>query len=235
MPNLADLAFAVLFAVVLVFLEQRFFWPRFRAEVDSGVPDARSHAYRRIIVGQWLLVALGLALWVHAHRTAADLRLIPPSGWRLWASVAVIVVLGGLGVSQQHSIAQLSDDRRVALRQRLGTLEYILPHTRRESHWFLALSITAGVCEELLYRGYLVWCFAFWTGFMTAVAIGVILFGVGHAYQGARGMMRATLAGVLMGLILIATNWLVPAIIAHALIDGSSGAAAYRLLRETPA
>jgi hypothetical protein len=48
-------------------------------------------------------------------------------------------------------------------------------------------------------------------------------------------MMRATLAGVLMGLILIATNWLVPAIIAHALIDASSGAAAYRLLRETPA
>ncbi len=43
-------------------------------------------------------------------------------------------------------------------------VEYLLPHSRDELRWFTALSVTAGVCEELLYRGFLFWVLKAYVG-----------------------------------------------------------------------
>jgi hypothetical protein len=100
-----------------------------------------------------------------------------------------------------------------------------------ERRWFLALSLTAGVCEEFLYRGYFAWVLHWWLGWTGAVAVGVALFGVAHAYQGRSGATRATLAGAFMGAVFLTTHWLVPAMIAHALVDVGSGMVGYEIFK----
>jgi len=122
---------------------------------------------------------------------------------------------------------------RVAARPQLGKVEFMLPHSRAEYRWFLALSATAGVCEELLYRGYLTWFLSPWLGVGGAFAAVVALFGIGHAYQGRRGAVRATVAGAVMSAVVLLTGWLLPAMIIHAMVDASSGTAGYWLLRES--
>jgi membrane protease YdiL (CAAX protease family) len=107
-----------------------------------------------------------------------------------------------------------------------------LPHTARDERWFLALCVTAGFCEELLYRGYLVWFFAPWLGRMGAMAFAVAIFGVSHAYQGRKGAIRATIAGAVMAAIVLATDSLIPAMIVHGLIDVGGGTVGYWLLRD---
>ena len=89
-------------------------------------------------------------------------------------------------------------------------------------------------CEELLYRGYLVWFFAPWLGTVGAMAFVVAIFGVSHAYQGRKGAIRATLAGTVMAAIVLGTGSLIPAMIVHALIDIGGGIVGYLLLRDTP-
>ncbi len=41
------------------------------------------------------------------------------------------------------------------LRSKIGDLSALAPQGPEENNWFVAVAITAGVCEEILYRGIL--------------------------------------------------------------------------------
>ena len=228
MPGLIDVAFAVVLLVAASLFEHYYFWPRFRADIASGRTGARVSGYLRGIVGQWLFGAGALAIWITMDRPWSALRLTLPAWWGFGFALAA----AGLLALQLWSVLRLPQERREAARPKLGAVSFLLPHTAREYGWFVALSVTAGFCEELLYRGYLVWFFTPWLGPIGAMLFVVAAFGVGHLYQGRRGAIKATLAGVVMAAIVLITNSLIPAMIAHALIDVGGGTIGYLLLRD---
>ena len=233
MPVFADYVFAFVLLVAASVFEYVYFWPRFRADVAAGKPNARLQAYGRGVLGQWLFAFGALAIWATYGRDWSALRLTTPSGWRLGVGVAFVLAAAALVLLQLWSAARLSAEKRVAARPKIAAVAFLLPHTRREEIWFLGLSVTAGFCEELLYRGYLVWFFAPWLGGAGAMWAVVAIFGVSHAYQGRKGAIRATIAGVVMATIVLTTGSLIPAMIVHALIDVGGGTTGYLLLRET--
>ena len=78
---------------------------------------------------------------------------------------------------------------------------------------FDGVSIVAGVCEEIVFRGYLQ------RQLPIGVASQAIVFGVSHGYQGVRSIINITVIGLLFG---VAAKWrrgLVPGMIAHAATD----------------
>ena len=233
MPVLTDYVFAFVLLVVASIYEYAYFWPRFRAAIAAEQPGARLYGYRRAIIGQWLFALSALAIWALYARPWSLLLRTPPTGWRL--AVGICVVLGALGLLalQLWSVARLSAERRVAARPKLGNVAFLLPHTAREERWFIALSVTAGFCEELLYRGYLPWFFSPWLGRVGAMGLIVLAFGISHAYQGRKGAIRATMAGAVMAGVVLITGSLIPAMIAHAVIDIGGGTVGYWLYRET--
>jgi len=231
-PGWIDVVFAFVLVVLTSLFEHYWFWPRFRAAVAAGDPMGRIRGYRHGIVGEWLFTIAAIAIWEQHRRPFSALRLSLPATWQLWLGAALVVVMLALGYMQLASVRRLSPERRIAIRPRLAAVAYLLPHRRDEHRWFLAVSMTAGICEEFLYRGYLTWLLSPWLGPPLAMLVVVIAFGLGHSYQGRRGAIRATLAGAVMAAIVLATNWLVPAMIIHALIDASSGTAGYLLVRD---
>jgi len=65
----------------------------------------------------------------------------------------------------------------------------ILPRDWYEIVLWVAVSISAGICEEIVFRGYFQKQLAAYTGSMVvAVVLQGILFGVGHSYQGMKQM-----------------------------------------------
>jgi uncharacterized protein len=118
------------------------------------------------------------------------------------------------------------------LRATYANLIAILPHTHTELYWFLALSITAGFCEEFIFRGYLIWALRQWVSWWAAAAISAILFAAGHSYQGMSGILRTGILGAVLTLVLAISGSLWPGIMLHALIDISSGLIAWLVLRE---
>jgi membrane protease YdiL (CAAX protease family) len=78
------------------------------------------------------------------------------------------------------------------------------------------VAITAGVCEEVLYRGVvLVVAMLLAPGLPHwALALGVAaVFGLAHIYQGAAGVVVTTMMGAVLGLLVLATGSLLPAVL----------------------
>src|SRR5215472_13584952 len=94
------------------------------------------------------------------------------------------------------------------------------------------VSVTAGICEELLYRDFLVWALQPWVGLGWAAAVSVTAFGAAHANQG-KDVVRPTLAGLVLQGIALLTQSILPGIMVHPMLDVMSGTSAYVLVRET--
>jgi membrane protease YdiL (CAAX protease family) len=101
-----------------------------------------------------------------------------------------------------------------------GLMDTLMPRTPEERRLFAGLSLAAGWGEEMAYRGYLPAAFLLlgipaWG----AMAVAAGIFGLLHAYQGASGVVRTALVGLLLGSSVMVTGSLFPAMAAHALLD----------------
>ena len=104
----------------------------------------------------------------------------------------------------------------------LKSFSYFFPATWTERRWWMFVCITAGVCEETLFRGFLLhYLHVFpWTLNLTlALLISSVIFGFNHLYQGAGGVAGTVIVGFLFGLLFLLTGNLLPPIILHGVID----------------
>ena len=82
------------------------------------------------------------------------------------------------------------------------------------------MSLAAGFCEELVFRGYLQRQFHAATGSIAAaVALQAIVFGPVHTYQGWKPVLVITVLGVLYGTLVGLRRDLRSSMIAHAWAD----------------
>jgi len=102
----------------------------------------------------------------------------------------------------------------------------ILPHTTTEVLVWLVVSLTAGIGEEILFRGYLLRQLTAWTG-RTSVAIAMlsILFGAIHLYEGLPAVVALALLSVLYCVVTLHRGNIRAVMIAHSLQDFSAGVA----------
>jgi hypothetical protein len=103
---------------------------------------------------------------------------------------------------------------------------FLLPRGFSESLLWVVVAITAGICEEAVFRGYLqpqLWAL---TGSLTAgVLLQALIFGVTHLYQGWRPALVTSLYGLGFGLLAAWRRSILPGAIAHSLIDIIGGLA----------
>lgn len=226
----------------LVFLALVLYLPldghrRFRAlrsAVAQGQPDARMRAYRRVLLEEWILAGAILVGWSALDRDPEVLGLVPV--WSTWALVGygITALAIGLLLVQSRSIAG-SETRRRDLRKALGALAALTPQTLSERRAFASVSVTAGICEEVMFRGFL---FAYLAAWMpgqhkwVVVLLGGILFGLAHLYQGRLGIVKTGFVGVLLGGLYWLTDSLWSPMLLHAAIDLSSGWMSSRVLED---
>jgi hypothetical protein len=226
-----DLLYVALFALAWPLFDYYFFWPRFLRRVHVAPAQSRAWLWWTSIVTQWWLVAIGVALWMYFARPWSALMFTIPEGWRLAVAIVLVVAFSAY---QVYCIVQLRRDPalRERVRATLGDVADVVPHTRAETRPFTAVSMTAGFCEEFLYRGYFVWTFAPWLGWWGAAALSLLFFAAGHAYQGWRGVVKTALAGACFTVIVALLDSLWPAIVLHVLVDAFAGFIAWIVLRD---
>lgn len=209
---------------------------RLLARIDDGHEPNRAAIYLQSMTVHWLLLAAALGLWFGSSRPAAGLGITLEGSPLLAAGVLVTVACAGLLLAQVRaaSLAEL----RVLERYRsgFGRMQAVVPHNVRELRYFYALSFTAGVVEEILWRGYLIGYLAVLMPLWLASIVATVAFGLAHAYQGLRALPRITLVGALLTSLYVATGSLLLPIVLHATLDALQGRLAWTVnMRLRPA
>jgi len=113
-------------------------------------------------------------------------------------------------------------------------LRGLFPQGIAEILTFLLLSLTAGICEEIICRGYLQRQFTGLTKSATAgVMIQGVIFGAAHGYQGPKYMVMLSVYGCLFGALAYWRRSLLPGMVAHFLQDGVLGLLAVLAMNRT--
>ena len=222
-----------LFALLLVapLVEWRWTWPRYLARLAAGVPGTRLRHYRYLLVGEWLPTLFLVLYWGIHGRPWRALYLTGASPLRFWLGLAYVALLIAIILVQRRAFFA-KPERIERLRKALAFGEPLLPHTPQERSLFLPVSVTAGICEEIFFRGFLTWYLTAWMGLIPAILIAAILFGAGHVYLGPLQVPKTAFIGLLFAFVVWLSGSLWPAMLLHAFIDWNSGELGYRVLTQ---
>jgi len=219
-----DLCYLAFIAIGLC-LDSFVFWPAFlkRSRADSGPA-------RNWMILFWVMVAAGCALWLVEGRAWGSLRLTVPHGWRLLVGIGLVLALVAANVP---TIAKIVALRRSGKRIRMpGYADQLVPRTRSELGWWMAVSVTAGFCEEFIFRGYLIWVFEPVLGLWGAAALSLVVFATVHSYQGVKGVLAVGGVGAVFTLVVLILGSLWPAIVLHAVLDAVQGLIGWLVVRD---
>lgn len=226
MPTWFDHALFVILALVAPIWGAGFSMRRLRRAAPGDVPRVRGSVYRLAMIVQWSLALAVLGLWIATGRPWSGLGLVPRATWGLGGIALGLVIVVIFALRQRRQI--LTDDESLAdVRSKLAHVERLMPHTPSEMRAFYVLSVTAGVCEELLYRGFLIAYLVNWLGLFQAAGISAVIFGLGHLYQGGRGVLTTGAVGAFMAGVYLLTGSLFASMVFHALMDVHSGNLAF--------
>lgn len=192
-------------------------------------PAERISLYLSTIAFQWTaLVFTAWRAWAHGF-TAAELGLAPGNAWLVGA--ATVLGAGILGILQWMNLRRMGRVPSLASKRLQALAKRILPQSARERVPFFALAITAGICEEFLYRGFAMSAFRH-AGLPTwsVVVLSSVLFGIAHLYQGRSGLIGTTLLGLLFGAGRNSFGSLAPVIAWHVAVDVVAGVAGPRYI-----
>ncbi|MCL2409668.1 MAG: CPBP family intramembrane metalloprotease [Oscillospiraceae bacterium] len=202
---------------------------------DAAITEeARIKGYIRIITFGWGAALLVLALCLLAGISFYDIGLRGISlGQNIWFTSVTIILCGIYLIAHIYdAIAFLVKPKyREAQKEELakkhpnGAVNNLLPHSKKERKYWFFVSLTAGVGEEIVFRGFLLFLlqavFPNMPMLLALVPVSVI-FGVAHTYQGIRGMIRSAAVGALFGGLFLVTGSLIPAMFLHFIVDISS-------------
>lgn len=182
----------------------------------------RLHVYRQVIL-TWLgFAVVMLLLWGALGRSWADLGLRGSSPALLAIALLAAALFSLVVVLPLRKLAR-EPDGAAKLGDGTGDLFLLLPETSREESWFRLVSINAGVSEELIFRGYLVWYLQSMLGIAWASVLAILLFGFAHLYQGVRQLPGILLtSAVAVGLYVFTGSLLVP-VLFHIALDALQG------------
>ena len=222
----------LVFIIAIVYpIAGLFGFRRLLRRVAAGESVNRSELYRNPMVGHWTLLLICMAIWAGAARPWSALGL----GLQLDPRFAIAAILTVLGIvvllMQVREVKSATQKQLDRIRKRFGKLSLIIPQNGNELARFYGLSITAGIVEEILWRGFLIWYLSQFMPLWGAALVSIIGFGLAHAYQGVANLPPVIAVGaVFTGLYLLTGSIWLPVIL-HAAVDILQGRLAYDVIR----
>jgi hypothetical protein len=185
-------------------------------------PELRFRFYMQGIIGQWLMLVPLVAIIIGLGWSPSLLGLQGPINGVLAVICALLLAL--IFYAQVFYIRLISrtPEGRAQLHQSMSGPLHMLPRTVRERELWVLLSLTAGFCEELLYRGFMpAYLMHIFPGvpFVVAIIIAAVLFGIGHIYQKLTGVLGTGVMGLVFGFLYFFTGSIFLPMIVHTLFD----------------
>jgi CAAX protease family protein len=197
--------------------------PRLKASTD---PEKKIKFYGKIVAASWAcalvaVMTIGVAVVFTLHKAPGEISWLD-SGSPGGVALKGITVGMLIAVMLPAVLALWSEKIRTKAGKAAKKLAFLLPSTREERRWWWLVCITAGICEEVVYRGFLLHylhVLPFHLSFTWALVVSSLIFGIAHLYQGVMGAVQTAVIGAVLGAMFLASGTLWLPIVVHAVLD----------------
>ncbi len=193
-------------------------YEKWRHRIAENPSDRSLYFVRLLLVNGLILLVIGLIAYT-GSLSLASFGIIGPKNallnQLLVGYFCILIVLNTI-ISLFRLQRWKKKNRKSPLQERIVT---ILPHTNTERSVWLLVSLSVGISEEIIFRGFLTWYihglfhFAFWL----SLIFSSLLFGLAHLYQGWKNAIFVTNLGGIMAAAYFLTGSLIASIILHIL------------------
>jgi len=169
----------------------------------------------------WIGATMVFILWLLALRPLEEM------GFRSPIMDFLVIGLTGLFIIA-YIIETYTELNREGNEDEILKSAAFLPQNSQELGYFMILAISAGICEEIVYRGFLVnYLMAVIDdqilAFNVAVIFPAVIFGVVHMYQGIKSVLKIAIMSLLFSTIFIFSESLLIVVLLHAGVDIAGG------------
>lgn len=196
--------------------------------------------YKSTILYSWIPVIIIFIFISFTSTSLADIGFVNVSlNKPIWLSIVIlsIATIYVLVVIYQSVRSSISQSFREKVKEKITkqltgdehykevVLNVLMPWTKKEKRWFFLVSLTAGFCEEIVFRScmiYLLQSVFPVLSFFVAGLIACVLFCLAHSYQGVKGIITTGLVGFVMFLIYYFTQSVFIAMFVHFVVDFSN-------------
>lgn len=179
--------------------------------------------YKQTIVIFWSLTVLIL---INLFVTNTPQLNFYPNFTIIGIVLSILVVLISV-LQYRHS--SITSDTLSSAKDKMKDVYYYLPKTKREFDWFIILSISAGICEEIIFRLFI---FEFLKGnanLLIAFVLTNIIFAITHIGSGKQNIINAFILGLLFSAIYYFSENIWIAVYLHIAIDINGCILGYRI------
>ncbi len=178
-------------------------------------PSARILYYRTQVLWElsWMVVLAVIVIPIPDPLQWLGLTLPNQIGWIILVALLIGVVLSTYLLRRNPSALD-------SMQRSMQASSVLLPSNGAERKWFAIAAITAGICEELLYRGFLMSYlpsnFSMLAGQLILISIiSGIIYGLSRAYLGMKGIATTALTGFSFAIVYALSGSILPAMVFH--------------------
>jgi len=230
-PHWIDHILAFIFCIAI---------PLYGARQRKGFPGVifNSEQKKQIYIsGSFSLFLMGAAVgivWLLFRRPLAELGLTQPTNFSAWWWMPIVFALiYFLDVFFTLSAKKELDKAIEDWKKRTP----FLPTKTKELPEYFLMCFSAGVFEEIAYRGFLVtYCWYLFSGSayqqILAIAVPAFAFAVAHFYQGAKAVVKIFVLAIFFGYMYILSGSLLIVMILHFLVDAVGGLLTIKYIKD---
>jgi len=222
--------FLIIFIILIVILT--IFYPisghyeikKLKKSIADGDNNKKIKFYHETIFWSWIPVILifllllisGISVdsigikWIQIDTSSLSTWVIYPTiGFYIFYllyNIYLIIIFKSNKKSRAKATKSIPDD-----------FKWFFPITQREKRVWSLVSISAGITEEIVYRGYFFYALAIFFPNLSLIYILLIttlIFGIGHIYLG-KEVIKSTILGLIFGIFYIVFDSVIPVIIIH--------------------
>lgn len=230
---------SIFYWIVLLFLVTYepvygyFDYQKFKSRVALN-PLERVKYYKKVMLGLWIPTLMILIVTAFGPLNFQDIGL---KGMTMNTStLGPLVTYGSFGLAGIYMVSLIYYlvGSKVSIKMRNAIAELkkrehekiafkdILPQSKDDKRIWTYVSWTAGITEEIIYRGFLIFAltqlfpsFSIWL----VLILSSLLFGLAHTYQGLLNVIKTFLFGLFFAILYIGLDSVIPLMILHFLID----------------
>lgn len=186
-----------------------------------------NRTYYETIILLWLPVIFLVNHITFSILTFEIIGLVWSNHWRAITGFSLLALLTIYFIYDLFSLVK-DEKAQQKLAEQMQSLAWFMPKTKKQMFIFtIGLSVSAGICEELIFRGYILHELSEYFGVTLAVILSSALFGLCHFYQGVFNVIRTFIIGIVFCLVYLSVETLIIPIILHILLDVYGGISSY--------